>query len=284
MLCSRPFRRGVEEFGCGKCKPCRLDRKRLWTSRLMLEATQHQASFFVTLTYDKEHYPCDGCVSLRDAQLFLKNVRYRMAMLEPAMKLRYYLVAEYGDADLRPHYHAVLFGLPVGVHLRGKMRGSCSCLVCESWQKGMVFIGSVTAASVGYVVSYVLKSSKSIARLRERKLTPEFATMSRRPHGLGIGAVESLRRALVSPDGEIFSVNGDVPSSLRFEKRKYPLGRYLRGKLRERLGGNAEAYREETVVKALIEGRERREVRREHDKNLADYRVGFIKRRKHEAL
>lgn len=285
MLCAKPFRQGVEEFGCGRCKPCRLERKRLWSARLMLEATQHKASFFVTLTYDKEHYPCDGCVSKRDVQLFLKSLRYRMEMLEPPLKLRYYIVGEYGDApEYRAHYHAVLFGLPETVHLQGRMRGQCDCVVCSSWNKGLVFIGSVTPASAAYVVSYVLKNQKEVRLLKEQG-KEEGVWMSRKP-GLGAPCVKVIAGALVTPDGEILqNEDSDVPYSIRLEKRKYPLGRYLRKKLREHLGGSTDVSRARAIDTALKEGRVQREIRREHSVNMADQRVSFIKqRRKREAI
>lgn len=68
--------------------------------------------------------------------------------------------------------------------------------------------------------------------------SPEFARMSRRP-GIGVFAMDDvadvlLRFNLVSPQG-------DVPSSLRHGSREMPLGRFLRGKLRERVGLDAKA-------------------------------------------
>lgn len=245
----------------------------------MLEAYRHESSSFVTLTYAEEDYPCDGCVSLRDAQLFLKNVRYRMAMLEPPMRLRYFIVGEYGDAGGRAHYHAVLFGLPQ-VHIGGMKKGSCDCVVCASWQKGMVYIGSVTPASAGYVVSYVLKSRQTVQAQREDGRTPEFARMSLKP-GIGATALPVLEAALVDKaTGEIRQVDGDVPFSIRAEQKKWPLGRYLRGKLRERLGGSVEGSRLRNVAARLSEGRVARELKREHSANVADARLSLIRTRR----
>ena len=41
---------------CGQCIGCRLDYSRRWATRLMLELQCHESAFFVTLTYDDDHY------------------------------------------------------------------------------------------------------------------------------------------------------------------------------------------------------------------------------------
>lgn len=145
MKCSVPFTQGVAEFGCGQCMPCRLNRRRLWTARLMLEARQHEHSVFVTLTYDKEHYPGDGNLDVREAQLFLKRLRFE---LQPR-KIRYYIVGEYGERRGRAHYHAILFGVS----------DADKELISRAWGKGLVHVGTVTPESASYVVSYVCKGA-----------------------------------------------------------------------------------------------------------------------------
>lgn len=225
MRCARPFSLGVEEFGCGQCMPCRLNRRRLWTSRLMLEARLHEHSCFVTLTYSEENYPCDGSVSRRAAQLFLKRLRERIAPLA----LRYYIVGEYGDVTGRAHYHAALFGIghesATPLHRKG-----CSCPICGAWTLGMVYTGRLEPSSASYVVSYVTKGLTRKGDMRLGVREPEFALMSLKP-GIGAGAMEALHDALSSVEDRIREA--DVPGVVRQEGRSWPLGRYLRSKLRE---------------------------------------------------
>jgi len=71
MLCVKPYMVGPLEFGCGKCVNCLVNRKRLWTSRMMLEACSHADSSFVTLTYAVT--PRD--LNPEDMELFLKRLR-----------------------------------------------------------------------------------------------------------------------------------------------------------------------------------------------------------------
>lgn len=203
MLCARPYKEGVAEFGCGQCMPCRLNHRRMWTMRLVLESYLHPASYCCTLTYDEEH--CPVSVSVRDAQLFLKRLRKRM---EP-LRLRYYLVGEYGDNTYRPHYHAALFGLQFPDYVQ------------ECWGQGHCDVQPFGPLGAQYVAGYVTKkmTSKSDPRLEGR--APEFARMSLKP-GIGAGAAEVIHE----------SRGTEVPSVLRMEQKLWPLGRYIRGKLK----------------------------------------------------
>jgi len=214
MMCSRPFRRGVAEFGCGQCMPCRLNRRRLWAGRLVLEAHKHQFSRFVTLTYNKESLPEGGVLVAKHMQDYLKALRYRVA----PVRIRFFGVGEYGDVSKRPHYHLAIFGTGDDAAIRG------------AWPYGFVHIGTLTPDSAAYIVSYVVKG---MTKQGPDGLPPEFARMSLRP-GIGADAMADLGRAVLDPDtGEYVGlVDGDVPTSFKFDGRNFPIGRYLRRKLR----------------------------------------------------
>lgn len=255
MMCAYPLARGVEEFGCGRCAPCRLNKQRMWVTRLMLEALQHESSFFVTLTYRyawhpplevEQCMPVDGSVSLRDVQLFLKRLREAVRDVSP--RLRYFLSAEYGDARGRPHYHAVLFGALKGEHRnpeKGIPYAGCDCVVCRAWSLGNVFIGTVTMDSVRYVVSYLQKGS-----LVDSSKRYGFSVMSRRP-GLGSGAVSEFARVIRSGAGELRLQENDVPSVVRVAGKLLPLGRYMRDKIREVVFGDSGSPRSAAEFRAV---------------------------------
>ncbi len=185
MKCKKPFQLGVVSCGCGQCMPCRINRRRIWTSRIILESLMHKSNTFVTLTYDQKNYPKNGSVDRRDIRLFVKRMRRALWPKE----VRYFIVGEYGDKSQRPHYHAVLFG--VAGCLRGRTRAghagiSCcvNCKVMEGiWQKGQIYNGQVSLESVQYVVGYVLKGmTNKNSLVVEEKLkgrSPEFSRMSR---------------------------------------------------------------------------------------------------------
>lgn len=226
MKCSVPFVQGTAEFGCGQCMPCKMNRRRLWTARLMLEAQKHEFSCFVTLTYDEVNYPHDKSVSVRAVQLWLKRLR---KLLHPRT-IRYYAVGEYGARTGRAHYHAILYGVSE----------IDAPVIATSWGLGNVHVGTLTPESAAYVVSYVCKHVTAREKEMLAGRTPEFARMSLRP-GIGASAIQDFARPIASGidvnTGEFYGLpDGDVPGQFVFEGKYYPLGRYLRGKLRDALG------------------------------------------------
>jgi len=219
-MCLKPYRHGVQEFGCGQCMPCRINRRRLWTARMMLESLLHSHNSFVTLTYDNDHLPRDGSVVPSHLQLFLKRLR---ASISPRV-IRFYGVGEYGDRTKRPHYHVVIFGLVYINELR------------SAWTKGMVHVGELNKDSAGYCAGYITKSltKKDDPRLGGRH--PEFCRMSLKP-GIGAGAMETMAKITTSKHGvAAITDTADVPTGFRWAQKIWPLGRYLRRVLREESG------------------------------------------------
>lgn len=135
-----------------------MDRARDWGTRIAHEATLHEASSFLTLTYRDESLPLDGGLEVRAVQLFLKRLRKK---LEPA-RVRFYACGEYGDSNARPHYHILLFGydFPDKTVWRKSSSGFLlyrSKILEELWPFGHSEIGSVTPATGAYVARYCLK-------------------------------------------------------------------------------------------------------------------------------
>lgn len=226
-------------FGCGQCMPCRFNKRREWTHRIMLEASQHENNCFVTLTYSDDEMPHNGSLRPKDLQDFLK--RFRKA-IEPS-RIRFFACGEYGDLTWRPHYHLALFGYKNCRFGRSSYsaitRNCCEhCdLVRDSWGKGLVQVGSLTTDSAQYVAGYVTKKlSKADDPRLERMgqvLEPEFARQSRRP-GIGVTALPEIASTLM--EFNLDTSQSDVPVTLRHGSRQFPLGRTLRRKLRAQIG------------------------------------------------
>ncbi len=209
---------GVKVFGCGQCLPCRISKRREWTHRMMLESMLHEESTFVTLTYNDENLPHGGQLDPVHVQNWLKYLR---KALYP-QKVRFYLVGEYGDETMRPHYHVALFGV-------GKESEEA---IKETWSHGFVQVGTLTCHSAQYIAGYVTKKMNKPGDCRLGIRYPEFARMSLRP-GIGAHAMEDVARSLKTPGGKILlEENGDVPGVLSHGKKKLPLGRYLKRRLR----------------------------------------------------
>lgn len=239
MLCKKPYMAGAISFGCGQCLHCRISRARQWQYRQILESFTHDFNCFVTLTYDRQHIRGDWSLDPRHVQLFLKRLRKACA----PFKLRYYLVGEYGDENLRPHYHLNLFGLSEAVSIDGRpfavvdysARGPnvTGGILRDVWGMGGVHLGEFNHKTAGYCCGYITKSlsDRAIGRVWNRD---EFARVSNRP-GLGADAVKIIGASLVRRSNHTL-LERDVPNELRFGGRKFALGRYLLGKLREEVG------------------------------------------------
>lgn len=266
MLCLKPFVKAGVAHGCGQCKPCRVQRRKLWSHRIMLERMCHIESAFVTLTYSNDNIvllpddPVRGVLVKKHLQDWLKVLRRRV---EP-LRVRFYAVGEYGADDLvrgvfgRPHYHIIIFGFGTCVRGQtlskstGESRWRDCCDICrlygETWGKGDVFLGSVTRDSASYCAEYTVKKMTASDDRRLFGRPPEFCTMSLRP---GIGADYMWEVASTLMANALDEALVDVPMSLGSGRSKRPLGRYLRKKLRVLIGREGDTPEE--AVKAMEE-------------------------------
>lgn len=234
MLCKKPFFRGALPFGCGQCLPCRINRRRVWTHRMILESFCHSKSSFVTLTYSPKFLPSGATLVPRDVCLFLKRLRN----LVYPLKLRYYLVGEYGDRSERPHYHLALFGLGV----------DDASVIDKAWEMGHTFVGDLSFHSAGYVAGYVTKGMTKCQDKRLNGRHPEFARMSTRP-GIGAKAVLNIVKSMSSIISSMQRTGPSVivPSVLKHGRKSYPLGRYLKDRIRDALFISKEDYSREAL-------------------------------------
>lgn len=214
MLCLRPLKVGTGgPFPCGQCLTCRINRRRDWTARLLLEHCGHEGpSAWVTLTYAAAHLPLLGelaVLSPVDARNFLQRFRREVD------SFRYVLVGEYGDRTMRPHYHALLW-----------FHSACSAewLVPKCWREGFVSVGEISKQTVEYTIAYLLKRMVSPLDERLQGRPPEFARYS---HGLGSSALSELRRSARS-DGD---GNMVIPREFRLGGVVWPVSKYIRSKL-----------------------------------------------------
>lgn len=211
---------------CGRCIGCRMEKARQWGLRCLHEKKLWKHNQYVTLTYNDESLPPGGSVCLRDVQLFMKRLRKAKGSSKDN-PLRFFLGAEYGDENRRPHYHALLFNcdFPDKVFWSYNKRGEplyTSRELLELWQgQGHCSIGEVTFDSAVYCAKYALKkinitdSSSEAARAEYEKRyvvydefgevferSPEFAVMSRRP-GIGAGYYERYGSEVLAHDSVV---------------------------------------------------------------------------------
>lgn len=159
-----------------------------------------ESNSFLTLTYDENHLPVDGGLDHRHWQLFAKRLRKKIG------SFRFFMCGEYGDENLRPHYHACIFGVDFsGDRVLHKVeRGNelySSALLEETWGKGFCLIGGLTFESAAYVSRYIIKkkTGPQASAAYERvdpdtgevfSVRPEYVAMSRGGRG-GQGGIGS---------------------------------------------------------------------------------------------
>lgn len=274
MLCARPFRRLKTEYGCGQCLPCRINKRREWTSRILLESYCHPVNAFVTLTYAD---PAPENVMVSELQKFMRKLRRSYG------PVRFFGVGEYGDRTGRAHYHLALFGFDL----------TRVDLLEQAWtddegkSKGMIHVGELNAHTARYIGGYVSKKWTRKTDFNEDKLAgraPEFARMSLKP-GIGAGFADATAKQLMTERGSVaLAALDDVPGTVRVEGKQMPIGRYLRQRMRRAVGGDG---KQPTAAKARIEAERaltpeaEREITRHAQELIAEFRqaLSLSKRR-----
>ena len=197
----------VDMIPCGQCVECRLNHARDKANQMILEKAMYpeEECWFITLTYSDENIPFHKTcnvdtgeikegVSLdkSDAQKFIKRLRdnYQRKYNVPPGYIRYVLVGEYGSNTHRPHYHAIIYGLPLDQTKLKKYKINelgqtiWTHKEIESiWGKGFVSIGRVTWESCCYVARYMMKKQYGNNKwyYNECGCIPEFITQSLKP-------------------------------------------------------------------------------------------------------
>lgn len=223
---TKNYRPGLKHMTvpCGQCIGCRLDRSRSWAIRCVHEAQLYEENCFITLTYSPEHLPETGSLVVSDYQQFMKRLRKHFA----PRKIRFFQCGEYGDQNLRPHYHACLFNIDFHDKTLWKTANGnniyTSNTLSKIWPFGFSTIGAVTFQSAGYTARYIMKKvtgDEAPAKYERTNtdtgeiitLKKEYTTMSRRP-GLGYDWFQKYKADLYPHDYVII------------DGKKHPIPRY----------------------------------------------------------
>ena len=193
MKCYYPQKRDIKNRGteftiehrCGQCIACRITRREEWACRILLESKLHTESIFCTLTYDEEHYPQDGSLEKKEAQDFIKRLRFHYNK-KYGKKLRYFITGEYGDRTERAHYHAVIFGMT--------LEEAEKCIEI-SWKKGYTKFSELNPTRARYVARYTTKKLTSDKSRSDGRVN-EFALQSRKP-GIGQGMMPRIATSIL---------------------------------------------------------------------------------------
>lgn len=159
---------------CGRCIGCLLDRSLSWAVRCEHEAHFHEENYFLTLTFSDKYLPSDYSIRSWHLQDFWKRVRHALDLEADffdgvfggadAPSFKYYAAGEYGDENFRPHYHAIVFGLPLKKlgDLRYHAKSNDFVLYRSSWLErywpwGFVSVAEMSFETAAYVARYCCK-------------------------------------------------------------------------------------------------------------------------------
>lgn len=235
---------------CGRCLGCRLDYSKAWANRMTMESItmtkeykptiqglfsndlRWQANemefepWFITFTYDDQHLP-RGCVNedgsqhftlfMKDFQDFMKRLRvnrYRQYGYEGSIK--YYYAGEYGDTTMRPHYHAIMWYLPLH-KLRYYAKTALGDIlyndpeITDLWGKGHVVIARANWNTCAYTARYVMKKqnmtySEQCELFGNIGISAPYVRMSRNP-GIGIEFFEKHKDEIYTYDQIVLPAN-----------------------------------------------------------------------------
>ncbi|WNK14206.1 MAG: replication initiator protein [Microvirus sp.] len=220
---------------CGQCIGCKLERSRQWAVRCMHEASLHELNCFITLTYNDAHIPKYDTLDYTHFQKFMKRFRKRF----PCKEIRFFMCGEYGEKNLRPHFHACIFNFDFidKEYYKTTSAGSkiyTSKLLDALWSDkkkrpiGFTTVGQITFDSAGYVARYIMKKGngrqfdyqyesvdEETGEIHYKK--KEFNKMSLRP-GIGTGWYKKWKSDIFPAD--ICVINGVPTKPPKFYYRK----------------------------------------------------------------
>lgn len=203
---------------CGCCIGCRLDYSKQWALRCSLESLYHERTMFITLTYDDDHVPRSCFTDSLSGEIkeiltlkpddwtrFMKRLR-RYYKRDFGKELRFYACGEYGSTTLRPHYHAIVFGLDLDDLKQISTSGTGfpiyeSEFLSKCWKNGFITVQDSNFDTCAYVARYVVKKrkGKDAQEYEQFNIEPEFVRMSRMP-GIGLKYYEEHKHEIYSND------------------------------------------------------------------------------------
>lgn len=237
-------------LSCGDCTGCRLSYANRWAAKCYLESLYHYNTHFATLTYDDAHIPIlnkdtaeirngkgvifnpeveKETLFPRDLQLFWKRLRRAMerkGIYNTDGDFKYFSAGEYGGKTMRPHYHAVIFGMRLEdpddieqLYRRNGVVHFTSKWLSEIWGNGFVDLAASNYEAARYVAQYSLKKHRTRQeKLEMQKLgyIPECTFKSNRGGAIGAEYYQDHKDEIYAQDYII------IPSKNRSLKVKPP--------------------------------------------------------------
>lgn len=169
------------ELPCQKCSICKMKKAREWGIRSQIEAENYSSNQFITLTYNKENLPMaryedpiTGEIKFKETlnkehlQKFIKKVRNYYLRKYKHTGIKFFGCGEYGSKTGRPHYHLIMYNLPMfdlkHKYTNGitKIEYYTSKTLENFWGKGHVLITEANTTTAEYTAKYTAKRENHI--------------------------------------------------------------------------------------------------------------------------
>lgn len=199
----RPFDEYVE-VPCGICASCQRRRLNGYRIRLLNELSCFQRNAFVTLTFNDKYLEyldnkCDSNYNKPVLQ-FLDNLRKKYGK-----GIRHWFVCEFGSLHGRPHYHGILFNLPLHItaddiidtwnrHRQGSRKRKKNQWDFAPSDRGICYIGHKCDDQTAHYITKYLTKEWSYDRVVPRIISSK---------GLGLSYITPEQVAAHHRDGEL---------------------------------------------------------------------------------
>lgn len=242
----------IQTIPCKNCWACQLNYSAEWATRNMLETLEHEQCYFITLTYDEEHLPIpekmsytqiyamethnieiehtiendgtwiSGTLVPEHVKTFINSIRKHFQR-QGITGIRYFYCGEYGETTQRPHYHMLLYGVPMDLtqnysyHIDKNFKEHWkNPLIDKFWKYGMHDIANIEWSSAAYVSRYCTKKlnteQNNAKWYAEQGKIKEFIRMSTNP-GIGMKYYQLHKLDIYKNDEMIMkTVKGNIGS------------------------------------------------------------------------
>lgn len=179
----------VREIPCGKCKGCLENKSFHYKKLLWLEYANSKTAYFLTLTYNNNNL-FDSSTHIKDLKIFVNSLyHYFYDNFGIKKKFSYFGVSEYGDKTLRPHYHLIIFNIPIlendfyKFNINNLIKDFSYKFINKTinndyftnneikriWNKGNIIISVLNDKRIDYCCDYLFKSFNYYSKFNKEK-------------------------------------------------------------------------------------------------------------------
>lgn len=166
---------------CGSCINCQMNKRSAWVARNRNELFHSISAGFLTLTIADEYikYTESGFPTLdyKELQKFFKRLRKKYGK-----GIKYFACGEYGSKSFRPHFHAIIYNLPLLTNGKDFFEFYRKRIE-EIWKLGIVSFSEVIEPRIGYITKYIIKTNEEKKLYEENQIERPRLLVSR-----GIGS------------------------------------------------------------------------------------------------